>query len=253
MGCISLSDFKRDGIANITDIALWIDQWSKIIDPSVVVLFGGEPCLHPKLLNICALVRGAWPNCTIRLITNGYLLGNFDSASWFKYGKFEMQVSIHRKDHEQIINSKIKDILANRKKWTVHKALDGGHQQLIMESDGIKIYKSIFKDFVVPFKGNIEPWNSDPASAHKICGAPNTPILYKGKLYKCPAVANAMDLSKQNWFSYQPCEDEGTIDEFIAGIGFPETVCGQCPDKKQAIIINHFDKKNVIIKQKNIS
>lgn len=253
VGCISLSNFKRDGIASIDEITDWIAHWGTLVSPEVVTLFGGEPCLHPKLLEICELVRLAWPSCTIRLITNGYLLDNFDSDSWFKYGKFEMQISIHRKDHEAIINKKIKSILAHKKKWIPSKSMDNGHQQLTLVAGDFKLYKSIFKDFVVPFKGRIEPWNSNPADAHKICGAPNTPILFKGKLYKCPPVANAMDLSKQNWFDYTPCSDTSTLDSFIAGIGVPEPVCGQCPNKQQAVIINHFDITNVSIKQKNIS
>ena len=89
--------------------------------------------------------------------------------------------------------------------------------------------------------------------AHKICGAPDTPVLYKGMLYKCPAVANAMDLSQNNWFGYQPCQDSDTLDKFVAGIGCPEIVCQQCPDRSQAVIIDHMDKKNVVIKQKNLN
>jgi hypothetical protein len=92
--------------------------------------------------------------------------------------------------------------------------------------------------------------NSDPKKAHAICGAPNTPVLYKGKLYKCPAVANAMDLSGENWFDYTPCDSDVGLDEFINNIGRPEAVCGQCPQLNQAVIIDHFDTNNVIVKQK---
>ena len=256
VGCISLSDFKRDGVASYADIESWVVHWHTLISPEVVTLFGGEPCLHPQLPAICALIRQHWPNTVIRLITNGYLLNNFDSQIWFEYAPMEIQVSIHRKDHEPIINQRIKSILDCRPGWTVHKSNKTAHEQLSWQLDNFRIYKSIFKDFVVPYyqTGNtLLPWHSDPAEAHAICGAPNTPILYKGKLYKCPAVANAMDLSGQNWFDYQACSDETGLDEFIAGIGRPETVCGQCPNKTQALVVDHFDINNVTVKQKNIS
>jgi sulfatase maturation enzyme AslB (radical SAM superfamily) len=256
-GCISLSDRNREGVAPYTDIVKWVDHWSKLITPTVVTIFGGEPCLHPKLIEVCQTIRLHWPNTIIRLITNGYLLKRFDSASWFNLQPFEIQVSIHRADHKAIIISAIKSILAHRTGWKVSTEKNGlEHHQMSWQTEQIKIFTTIFKDFVVPFKlvdKKIKPWMSDPAQAHKICGAPNTPVLYKGKIYKCPAVANAMDLSGENWFEYQALDNEVGLDNFIDSIGRPETVCGQCPDKTQAIIIDHFDKNNVIVKQKNIS
>jgi len=255
-GCISLSDFKRDGVANIKDINSWVVHWKSLIEPRVVTLFGGEPCLHPHLLTVCEIVRTAWPNTVIRLITNGYLLDNFDNSAWFKFAPMEIQVSVHRKDHEHIINHAIKEILKNSTEWKVTQGTgERNHRQMIWALDGFKIYKSIFKDFVVPFKQveqKILPWMSNPAAAHSICGAPDTPVLYKGRLYKCPAVANAIDLADANWLNYEPCADASTLDQFIAGIGKPESVCAQCPDSTQAVVVDHMDKNNVIVKQ-NIS
>ena len=98
-GCISISDRKRDGVASLDDIAAWCSKWNTYIDPEIITIFGGEPCLHPKLIEVCQTVRLAWPNSVIRLITNGYLLDNFDPSHWFTLGKFEMQVSLHRQDH----------------------------------------------------------------------------------------------------------------------------------------------------------
>jgi hypothetical protein len=109
-------------------------------------------------------------------------------------------------------------------------------------------------DFIVPYKQQqdiIIPWNSDPAEAHKICGSPATPILYKGLLYKCPAVANAIDISRENWFNYRAYDITDNLQEFVNNINRPEPVCGQCPNKQQAVIIDHFDKNNV--KTKNIN
>jgi MoaA/NifB/PqqE/SkfB family radical SAM enzyme len=87
-GCISLSDFKRNGIAPYDDIKSWIDIWSTKLQPQVVAIFGGEPCLHPGLIEICLYVRQQWPTCKIRLITNGYLLDNFDSGAFFNIKNF---------------------------------------------------------------------------------------------------------------------------------------------------------------------
>jgi len=253
VGCISLSDRQRDGIATYSEIHEWVRQWKQKINPSVLTIFGGEPCLHPDLLDICALVRNTWADCTIRLITNGYLLDNFDSAAWFTFDKFEMQISVHRKDHEKLINQKIKGILSHRKDWKVKIHGGNQHKQIEWISENVSIYKSIFKDFVVPFKeigSTITAWDSDPAAAHKICGSPATPILYKGKLYKCPPVANIIDLTGSCYADYAGVDPEDDLLPFVNAINKPESVCGQCPDQSQAIIINHLDLKNVKVKQK---
>jgi organic radical activating enzyme len=256
-GCISISDRPRDGVESVSNIINYLSKWKNSIVPAVATVFGGEPCLHPNLIEICKHIRNVWPETTIRLITNGYLLDRFDSEEWFNLGLFEIQVSIHRQDHEQILNKKIKNILMTRKPWTttVHNK-HNGHKQIQWQHDSVTVYKSIFKDFVVPYRqqGNqLVPWNSNPEESHKICGSPNTPVLYKGKLYKCPAVANAMDITKQNWFNYQAVDVDDDLEKFVNNIGCPESVCGQCPARSQAVVIDHFDKKNVIVKQKNLN
>lgn len=255
-GCISVSDIKRSGIEPIDQLVNSIDKWKLLLDPEIVSIFGGEPCLHPKLQDICSEIRTAWPNTVIRLITNGYLLDRFDSSVWFDFSPFEMQISIHRKDHESLINDKIKNILNHRRPWKV--SIQGGtdsHRQITWTHDNFVVYKSIFRDFMPPYKkveNRFFPWYSDPEKAHKICGSPSTPILYKGKLYKCPAVANIIDITNENWFNYTGFDSADGLEEFVKNIGVPESVCGQCPDSSQAII-DHFNKENVIVRHKNIS
>ena len=169
----------------------------------------------------------------------------------FEFDNFEMQVSLHRLDHRKLLQDEVSKIIRCRHPWTVRSFDEADHKQLSWQHDSIKIYFSIFKDFVVPYQAQgqkILPWRSDPADAHKICGAPNTPVLHRGKLYKCPAVANAIELAKENWFNYHPVEDPTGLQDFVNNIGKPETVCGQCPNQAQAVIIDHFDSRNVDVR-----
>jgi organic radical activating enzyme len=254
-GCISLSDFDRDGVVSIEDIATWCEEWHTILSPEVITLFGGEPTLHPKLPEICKIVRDRWPNATIRLITNGYLLDNFSSNIWFNYSPFEIQVSIHRLDHEHLINAKIKNILLLYKDWYVTKHTNN-HKQLEWSRPGFKIYKSKFGEFIAPYQlqnGRPIAALGDPYSAHAICGSPDTPVLYKNKLYKCPAVANVIDYTKENWLGYQPMASTDDLTTFISLINKPESVCAQCPDQTKAIVFNHQNKDTVVVRQKNLN
>ena len=256
-GCISLSDYKRSGIEPLGNLINSIEKWKNTLNPAVIAIFGGEPCLHPALIDICTQVRRAWPKSTIRLITNGYLLNNFNPASWFDFEPFELQVSVHRKDHESEINKKIKNILLQRQPWKIkkHEGKDQ-HRQISWTHKNFSIYKSIFGEFIVPYKkisNQFLPWHSDPTQAHKICGSPNAPILYKGLLYKCPPVANIIDLTGENWFNYHAVDVVDDVKTFVDNIGKPELVCGQCPELSQAVVIDHLNLENVVVKHKNIS
>lgn len=254
-GCISLSDYKRSGPEPLQNLKASFDKWCGILQPKVLTLFGGEPCIHPDLLEICAHVRDRWPSSTIRLITNGYLLDRFNPDRWFEFSPFEVQVSMHRKDHEKIINKQIKNILLQKTSW-VTKLHSGprSHKQIEWSIPGFAIYKSIFNEFVVPYKtinGKIAPWNSDPMESHKICGAPSTPVLFKNRLYKCPAVANSIDITGDSWYGYDGYNADDDIGYLVANINRPEQVCAQCPDRVQAVVIDHFHKENVVVKTKN--
>jgi hypothetical protein len=249
-GCISVSDVARDGVASLSDIESWLAHWQSWVEPEVTVVFGGEPCLHPNLFEVCAAIRRTWPKTKIRLITNGYLLGNFFAGKWFDFEPFEMQISIHRQDHEQHINQQIKQILAYRHNWTVNQHGKDDHKQLEWSSGQFSIYKSIFAEFIQPYAPGMTGYGSDPVKAHAICGSPNTPILYKGLLYKCPPVANLMDLTDQDFYGYQPIAGQQGLDEFVKHIGCPELVCAWCPEQATAVRFDHFDKNNVQVKNK---
>lgn len=258
LGCISISDIPRNGVAPFEDVVQWTKYWSAFLSPEVIVIFGGEPLMHPKFKEICGVVRSAWPNSTIRVITNGYLLHKIDPVFWHTLGKLEMQLSIHRLDHEKQITQEITKIVKQYKNWKVikHPEVSNGHRQISITNGTVTIWKSYFKDFVTPYKqvqGAFAPHSSDPASAHAICGSPNTPILYKGKLYKCPPVANLIDLTGENWNNYQACCGADDLAQFIDNIGKPEKVCSQCPSQDTATIYDHMNKDTVHVKLKNFN
>jgi hypothetical protein len=232
-----------------------MQYWSELVTPQVLTVFGGEPMMHPRILDVCRRMRELWPTSTIRLITNGYFLDRVPADAWFEFAPMQVQVSIHRADHAANINQRIKQILKQRSGWQVFRSDRSGHEQWSWEIEGFRLYKSIFKDFVTPYRevgATLMPWHSDPREAHSMCGAPDTTVLYRGKLYKCPAVANAIDYTGVNWFDYSACEGAETLNNFVSTIGQPESVCAQCPDRKRAVIVDHFDINNVEVKQKNI-
>ena len=245
-GCISLSDFARPGVETVDSIDTQCRAWSKRNTPRVIRLFGGEPLLHPRIHDVIIVIRKYWPDCTIRLITNGYLLKRHDPESWFAHEPFEMQVSVHRKDHERILTQEIRRILECRKDWSIVRKASSGHRDIEFHRPGFNIFKSRFGEFVKPYKDTLKPFRSNPVLAHQICGAPNTPVLYKNKLYKCPPIANLLDI-KPGYTNYTGYSHNDDISEFIQGIGKPEPVCAMCPEQ-QSHSVDHYAKENVYVK-----
>jgi organic radical activating enzyme len=253
-GCLSLSDFDRRGVMPLEDIIESINTWKDHLSPKIVSVFGGEPLLHPRLFNIFDQIKIAWPGSTIRLITNGYLLNRIDNDRWFDIEPLEIQVSIHRLDHEKIITKNIIDIIKQKDDWKVQKVNDdkeGVHHTLEWTRPGTKIWKSKFGEFVIPYNikdNKISPFNSNPKKAHSICGNPDVPIMYKNKLYKCAPIANILDLPNTKGFNYNPIDSKTGLDKFVKLIGKPESICSMCPESRSHAS-DHYKQGEVIVKQ----
>lgn len=252
-GCISLSDFDRRGVESLKDIEDQCNTWSKLLDPSVISIFGGEPLLHPRIGKVLDAIRKSWPNAQLRLITNGYLLKKYDPEMWFRFGALEMQVSVHRQDHESIITNEIKRIVKCRDDWETKRTYNSGHRQLELHNKDLSIYKSKFKTFVMPYRlenGELKPFKSNPKKAHSICGSPDVPILYKNKLYKCAPLPNILELDKGKHYKYEGTEASGDVETLVKNINKPESVCSMCPENSSHSV-DHFDKENVRVKSLN--
>jgi len=249
-GCISLSDFDRRGVEPIESIEHQCHTWNKIINPKVLSIFGGEPLLHPRLEKILFIIRKYWPETQIRLITNGYLMHRYDPEIWFNFAPMEIQVSIHRRDHENLITNEIKKIISCRKGWKAKRSNEQGHKQLSLHHEDLTISKSKFRRFVMPYRlvnGEIKPFNSKPEKAHSICGSPDVPILYRNKLYKCAPLPNILDLDKGKHYKYEGVPHHGDVSGLVSNINKPESVCAMCPENAEHSI-DHFNKENVHVK-----
>jgi hypothetical protein len=237
---------NRRGVESIDSIEQQCAVWSSRINPKVIALFGGEPLMHPRIHDVIKCIKQHWKHATIRLITNGYLLKKHNPEVWFDYAPFEMQISVHRKDHEQYLTAEIKRILQCRTGWRVKKHKPSGHKNIEFLLDNFAVYKSVFGEFVKPYQDDMSPFNSDPVKAHSICGAPNTPVLYKNKLYKCPAIANVLDILP-GYTDYQGVGHNEDLTQFVDSIGKPESVCSMCPEQRSHCV-DHYAEGSVHVK-----
>ena len=114
---------------------------------SSIRLLGGEPLLHPQILDFVFVTRQAFPNAFIEIVTNGILLLEQDDNFFNTLNKYN--ISIFLSDY--YLNSKIRELVVNKlnqyrigeKRLFIKPALN------LHGSDGIKnleICYEIFQD-----------------------------------------------------------------------------------------------------------
>ena len=261
-GCITMTDFNRKGWVSVEEGSKWIDSWSKVLDPAMVCLFGGEPTLNRDLKTWIAVTRSAWPNARIKIITNGFYLDRVPVLEWLQ-GPSELQLSLHfRNDaRRDMLVSKLKQAMQNTGKHFIPSRSQGPHEKYRFTHEGIDVIISEFGEFRKPYAGmgkDMKPANGFPEISHSKCGSPNNPILYKDKLYKCGPIANLADTLKlhgisgdadwQKYLSYAGYSSHDDLSTFAAGINKAEWICSMCPsDNKE--MINHYAQGAVMEKR----
>ena len=73
-GCSAYSNYNIKQTVALSDVRLWLREWSRRIEPGQFRILGGEPFLHPNLPEIILSVRQFWPAAHIQICTNGHNL-----------------------------------------------------------------------------------------------------------------------------------------------------------------------------------
>ena len=263
-GCVTVSDIPRDGVADFDDIVDSIAQWSQVLDPDWVVLFGGEPLMHPQIKELVLEVRRQWPNAKICIPTNALLLKKLFDKQWLEAVQpLEIRVALHKDNEEgrffkQLIADFMK-LFPDWKKNTTPISEGGGNwistrvpYKFAYENPaGISIAINQNESFTVPYDindtGHIAPFHSDPDKAFAHCVSPGTVYVYKNLLYKCFPYPNLQDTQSDfdtRWPVYKPYSATDDLTEYFANITHPHAICSMCPESG---IVHHNDPKTVKI------
>jgi MoaA/NifB/PqqE/SkfB family radical SAM enzyme len=132
---------------------------------------GGEPLLHPRLLDIFSIAREYFPETYISFMTNGLLLLKMPEAFWEKCGQYAVAIDISRYP----INIGIEKIREKGRSYNVKIDYVGGSDVPV---------KSMWK-YPLDVEGK------QPLSrSYAICTQINRCITMKeGKIYACNTIA----------------------------------------------------------------
>jgi MoaA/NifB/PqqE/SkfB family radical SAM enzyme len=157
---LDIADFERD-CSRISELTEKIEYFN---------LLGGEPLLHPQIIDFCKIARKYFTNGTINIITNGILLLNQPDEFWETCAIKNIQIIITRypinlditKIERKAFESKVP-----LKYWPPNNNL-----------------KTMLK---VPLDIN---GRQDGKNNYRMCGQANACIqLRHGKIYTCSVIA----------------------------------------------------------------
>ncbi|MDR2406568.1 MAG: hypothetical protein LBE13_00420 [Bacteroidales bacterium] len=174
LNCISCNHFSPIAEKHLLDIADFERDCSRISGLTKKIeyfnLLGGEPLLHPQIIDFCRVARKYFENGTINIITNGILLPKQPDEFWNTCMTNNIQIIITRYpiviDIEKI-EKKARENGVILKYWPHDNSL-----------------KTMLK---VPLDIN---GGQNSKSNYKMCGQANACIqLRHGKIYTCPVIA----------------------------------------------------------------
>lgn len=194
-GCDHFASIAEERFVSLDDIKKDLAQISKILNGDVkrLSVMGGEPLLHPELLEILIQTRLFFPKTVIRLVTNGILLHRQPDDFW----------RICRKNRIVIINTKYPirlDYKAIRKTAAIHGVKFRHHGWTgLMTKTSYKMSLDI-------------TGSQNPKTSYLKCFHANTyPLLMEGNFYACTVAPNIHHFNKR-FGTHMELETEDYLD-----------------------------------------
>jgi MoaA/NifB/PqqE/SkfB family radical SAM enzyme len=215
-GCGVFSPLARE---EYLDIACYEQDCRRLAELTngevkLIRLLGGEPTLHPKLLEFCKTTRECFKNSKIQLVTNGILLAKKEDDFWEICKKNNIVIQIS----EYPISINITGIM---EKASSH--------EVVIEFTGTKT------DTMWHMKLNMEG-TEDTESSFKNCWLGNNCVtLSDGKLYTCSVIPAIGHFNKYFNKDLRVQEDDyidiykaETIKEVLEFLCKPAPFCRYC-------------------------
>lgn len=221
-GCSHFSPLAKETVYDLDEFKKDILQFKGMIDTiSLIRILGGEPLLHPQIIDFIVIVRNMYPESEIRIVTNGILLNSMSVDFWEAV-----------KEHDVVIQI------------TLYPIFFKNEEKLIAMLRDKKVLYKIYRTsrFRKPIR----------AEERNVCG--NLPKdwirchctnLYKGKFSAC-AMVMFMPLFNHRFGCNYSCEgvhdlydEELTGEKMIDILGESIPFCNYCE-----LIMNDLEREN---------
>jgi MoaA/NifB/PqqE/SkfB family radical SAM enzyme len=232
--CSHYSNYGLAGHVSLGDAERQFALWTPRIVPHFFSLLGGEPTLHPKLVELVELAAIYWKDSILQLVTNGWFLSRHPRLpDVLDRHRVRLEISIHHDD--AAYRDKIASIRELVSTW------QACHRFRVHWRESYSTWRMVYRGHGTEMQPCAD---DDPASSWKHCPCKWCPQLVDGRIYKCPPVAylpilnRKLSLSQawQPYLAYKPLEIESSdsdLREFLKAE--VETVCGMCPARPRPL------------------
>lgn len=275
-GCVTYSNFAFSGHYDFKNSKALLEGWSEKLDFGIVNVLGGEPLLHPELLNWVAGVKNIFKNTKTFVLTTGMgvsqIENKIDVLEQILDLGFLIDINVHdRTFYQETINFVETQLLKNLKFTKISQSIDG-QMYLRNEPEPINYLENnlakvritsawtFMNNNVKEFKDNaVHFYKSDPQLAFDNCPFKPNIALLEGRLYKCPSLVTLQNFSKQikcedqelidSINSISPYDTDEKIEEYIKSLKYPVEQCKLCPENRTVSVLSNNIKKVKIVKK----
>lgn len=263
--CNRYNNYKFSGFWPWAEAEPVLKAWAEKIDVIHPVILGGEPLLHPEIVQWIQGLRKIFPNHgAVQVQSNGTRIDCVKGLADVLVDGNWIGISIHNPDDREEIFTRIKNFLGPTAVMVSDEKSTTRSDYQFINDQQIKVHAWMSTKFV---QSNIiglandkyTLYSSNPDRAHEKC----TFRLFKnyhmirGKIYKCGPVALMPEFDQQYPFdiseedrvllnSYQPLtvDNYDTIgSEWLANLDNVIPQCKFCPETSNFLPITFSDRK----------
>lgn len=264
--CCRFNNFNFQGHYDLLKHADTYQRWSKKLNFENLHIMGGEPLMHPDIIDWIGAVRSWWPDVPLTIFSNGTLLSKIKNLyTTVRDNRAKIIISVHNHDWTTKMVDDLKDFYIGDYILNDLGEDNGSFTKRASDANGVVVdirkYNTMFTpSLTFDHAGRAQLHNSDPKKSYSRCKVAFCHQFIDGKLYKCSVPPGLYEFNKQYPISLSK-EDLAlvnnpgglTIDEFesdtVAGLKYlsngPLDHCKFCPEQTEYISIRSTIGKTV--------
>ena len=235
--CTTFSPIAEESFLDIESYEKDMEKLAELVGDELSSFYvtGGEPLLHPRLLDIFSIARKKFPKAKISFMTNGLLLLKMPEIFWKKCSQKSVSIDISRYP----INIDIEKIREHGEKYSVKVDYVGGSDVPVK----------------LMWKYPLDMEGKQPLSrSYDICSQINQCITMKnGNIYACNTIAGIVHFNKyfnknlevttSDFLELHKVKDKKEIYEYLYT---PKPFCKYCNRKSVVFGIKYSGSRKEI-------
>lgn len=193
-GCAHYSNYGVNGSIPFDEGSLWLRAWSERLTPERFKILGGEPTLHPELVNYVMLVGELWPRTSRVLTTNGYFLDRHpELPQSLAATDTLLYLTFHADDQNYL-----RKIMPIARTWSELSRVHGFRFEV---GEGREVWLKSYKGSGI----SMSPYNEGiPRASWEACISRFCSQLHQNRIWKCPCLAYLNTISERFGLCQRP-------------------------------------------------